>query len=126
MSEEKLDEIATLLKELVKWSKFSGKQHLKKLLEDSLRKDAEKIVYEYSDGERSARDLEKLSGVSRTSVTNYWKKWVKLGIVEESKKFTGRMQHICSLEEVGIEIPSLTQPTTIEPEDTTSGDDTKI
>ncbi len=97
--------MVVLLRELVKWSKFGGKQQLKSMLIDNLRKDSEKLVYEYSDGIRSVRDIEQLTNVGKTSVGNYWEKWLILGIVDESKKFQGRMQHICSLGEVGIEVP---------------------
>lgn len=105
MSETKLEEIASLLRELVRWSKFGSKQQLKSILADNLRRDPEKLIFEYSDGERSVRDIEKLTGIGKTSVFNYWQKWFKLGIVK-STKFEGRMQHICSLEEVGLEVPS--------------------
>lgn len=110
MSDAKLDEMVSLMRELVKWSKFGGKQQLKKMLIENLEQVSEKLVYEYSDGERSTRDIERATGVSRSSVERYWDRWFKLGIVEESKKFQGRMMHICPLEEVGLEAPN--PPTT--------------
>ena len=106
MSDAKLDEMVSLMRELLKWSKFEGKQQLKKMLVDNLKEPSELLVYEFSDGERSARDIEKATGVSDTTVGRNWEKWFKLGIVEESKKRQGRMMHICTLEEVGIEPPT--------------------
>lgn len=113
MSNEKSDELLELTRELVKWSKFAGKQELKKMLVENLQKESDKLVYEYSDGERSSRDIEKATGVGRASIQRCWDRWFKLGILEESKEYKGRMMHICSLEELGIEPPSVPAKTGI-------------
>jgi hypothetical protein len=106
MSETKMDELLSLIRELVKWSKFGGKLELKRMLTDNLEGDSEKLVYEYSDGERSSRDIEKETGIGRASIQRHWEKWFKMGIMEASDRYEGRMMHICSLGEVGIETPS--------------------
>lgn len=105
MSEQKLDEILVVLKELLKWNKFQGVQTLKEIIRQLLETDEEKMIYEQSNGHKSARDVAKLVGISKTTVTNYWKKWSKVGIVIDSEKYPGRMKRIVSLDEVGIEIP---------------------
>ncbi len=64
------------------------------------------MIYEMSDGEHSTRDIAKLAGVSPQTVSNYWEKWGKLRIVEKSGTREGRSRRICSLEEVGLEIPT--------------------
>ncbi|MDG6913708.1 MAG: hypothetical protein JRN34_05000 [Nitrososphaerota archaeon] len=120
MSNEKSDELLELVRELVKWSKFAGKQELKKILVENLQRESDRLVYEHSDGERSSRDIEKTTGVGRASVQRDWDKWFKLGIVEESKKYQGRMKHICSLEELGIEPPSV--PAQVSSSETTSNE----
>jgi len=105
MSEQKLNDILTVLKELLKWSKFQGLQTLKEIIRQLLETDEEKMIYEQSDGHKSARDVAELVGISKTTVTNYWKKWSKVGIVVESEKYPGRMKRIVSLDEIGIGIP---------------------
>ncbi|MEM3429403.1 MAG: hypothetical protein QXL25_07795 [Candidatus Bathyarchaeia archaeon] len=66
------------------------------------------LIYELSDGERSTREIATLAGVkSNATVSNYWRKWYKLGIVEPSEEHEGRFKKICSLEEVGLTIPPL-------------------
>ena len=104
-------EVIDLLHELLKWTGFIGKQQLKLLLIDNLKEDDEKVVYELSDG-KSLREIEgicKKNGysISYTTIRNYWDKWAPIGIVEPSKRFTGRYERIISLKEVGIEFPEI-------------------
>jgi hypothetical protein len=108
LSEATGQEITQLLRELVRWSKFEGVPKLRAILEQNLRSDKEKIIYELSDGERSTRDITKVVGGSHETIRRYWEKWSKLGIVDESHGQEGRFRHICSLEEVGMEVPQMT------------------
>ena len=81
-------------------------QQLKGILLSSLKTDAEKLAYEFSTGENGTREIAKLAGLgSKSTVERYWEKWSKIGIVEPAATFQGRMQRICSLKEVGIDIP---------------------
>jgi len=108
MSEEleTLKKIDSTLNELLKWTKFAGMQQLRSILAQQLKTDSEMLVYELSDGSRGTRDIAKLAGVgSNATVAVYWKKWSRLGIMEPSKKYQGRYQRICSLEEVGLTVP---------------------
>ncbi len=106
MSEEKLDLILEELNEIAKWTKFQSLDKLHDILSKVLKSENEKIAYELSDGVRTTRDIAKEIGLnSKSTIIAYWQKWSKIGIVEESKKFKGRMKHFVSLEEVGIDIP---------------------
>lgn len=109
MSEElkTLKSIESKLDNLLKWTRFAGMQQLRTILSQNLTKDVEMIIYELSDGERSTREIAKLSGVSNATVANYWKRWSALGIVEPSEKREGRFRRICSLAEVGLTVPPL-------------------
>lgn len=110
MSEEleTLKRIDSTLNELLKWTKFAGMQQLRSILAQQLKTDSEMLVYELSDGSRGTRDIAKLAGVgSNATVAVYWKKWSRLGIMEPSKKYQGRYQRICSLEEVGLTVPQI-------------------
>ena len=93
-----------LLEELVKCKRFEGAQLAKKILRELLSKDAEKIVYQYSDG-RGSKDIADLAGVSDFSVRSYWKKWNIEGLVIPTEKHKGRYEKVFSLEDFGIEIP---------------------
>lgn len=112
MSEQLLKEIASTMKELLKWTRFAGMQQLRNILTQNLQTQIELLVYEASNGTRGAREVAQAAGLgSHTTVLSYWKKWAKVGIVEPSTKFEGRYQRICSLEEVGLTVPAVSQQT---------------
>ena len=105
-----LKEISENLKELVKWSKFSVKKELKDIINHNLTTENDLMIFELTDGINSTRDISKLLGnISHMTVVANWKKWYKLGIVEPSSHYQGRFQRICSLEELGVAIPSITE-----------------
>lgn len=121
MSEEAevLRRIESKLAQLLKWARFAGMQQLRGILADNLDDDRSMLIYEYSDGKRSTREIAKLVGVkSNQTIANYWKKWGSLGIVEPSPKHEGRFQRICSLEIVGLTIPPAPKMSTTEAEKT--------
>lgn len=105
INEDYLKELLTNVKELVRWSKFSGKKQLKEIITQNLKSDNELLIYEFSDGERSPEISKIVGKVSHSTVATYWNKWNKLGIVETSQKYEGRFQRLCSLEEIGLSIP---------------------
>lgn len=103
--------LIALLSEVLKWTRFIGKQQLKALLLDNLKEDVDKVVYELSDG-KSLREIERICkdngySVSKDAINRYWNKWKPLGIVEPSKRRQGRYERIVSLKEVGIELPKI-------------------
>lgn len=99
--------VIELLEEILKWVKFQGWQNVKGILLDVLKDDVSKLVYHYSDG-RSSREVAEKVRIHHTTVTNYWKRWAKIGIVEPVKVQRGtRYKRIFSLEEFGIEIPQI-------------------
>ena len=101
-------DVISLLREILKWVKFIGWRHVKDVLTDVLNTDRAKLIYHYSDG-RSLREIADLLGVSPETVRYYWKKWASLGIVDTVRVKGGgfRCIRMFSLEELGIEIPSL-------------------
>jgi hypothetical protein len=125
LSEANVQEIIRLLRELVRWSKFEVIPKLRTVLEQNLPSDKEKKIYELSDGERSTRDIAKLSGVSHQTIANYWEKWSKLGIVDTTETKEGRYRRICSLEQVGLEVPEV-KVTEIEQGQEKQEDDTSV
>lgn len=94
--------------EQLKWTRLFGLGQLKSIFEKNLISDGEKLVYEYSDGLRSTRDLERMTGVGKSTIALLWKKWFKMGLMEKSEKYEGRrMRRSFSLEDAGIDIPPL-------------------
>jgi hypothetical protein len=104
MTDEPKEKMISLLQEIARWTKFQGFLKLKELLTTVIHTDSEKLIYEYSDG-RSTAEVAKLVGVSNVTVYNYWTKWSKLGIMEPSMKYKGRLERMISLQDIGMTIP---------------------
>jgi len=119
-----IDKLAQLTKEQIKWTKLAGMQQLRSILERNLLTDEMRKVYQLSDGQRTTRDIAKLSGIgSNATIATYWSKWKTLGIVEPSNSFKGRYQRIIGLDEVGIEVPRIVgDPQIVNPESAESID----
>jgi hypothetical protein len=110
MSDEILKRIEQNISAQLKWVRLSGMSQLREIFDRTMRTDEEKLAYELSDGERSTRDIEKLTGIGRTKIGDLWKKWHRIGLMEKSAKYEGkRMERSFSLLDAGIEIPTLTQ-----------------
>jgi DNA-binding CsgD family transcriptional regulator len=105
LSNEQFDRIIRLLEEILKWTRLEGVQRAKATLTELLKKESEKLVYEWSDG-RTSREIAEIVGVSHGTVTNYWKKWARYGIVDEVRSRGGtRFKRIFPLSDLGIEVP---------------------
>jgi predicted ArsR family transcriptional regulator len=96
-----------ILREILRWSRFENFPKLRKLLLDTLETDVEKLVYEFTDGERSRYDVAKEIGIPDSTVRNWWEGWYNIGILEPSGKRKGRPQKIVALEDMGIEVPKI-------------------
>jgi len=124
-SNQLLKELVRLTGELVKWTKPQGLLTVRQVLASALRSDAEKLVYNFSDG-RGSQEVAKVSGVSFPTVTVYWKRWSALGIVEPMKVQGGtRYRRLFSLEDLGIEVPRLSAQTTQSVEQSASAVETE-
>jgi len=102
------EETNRLLKELLKWQKFHASELLKKKVKtDSLFVDEKHIlVYFHSDGSKSSREIEKLTGIGYKTVQSLWKKWILSGIAEPSEKYKGKQcNKLFELHEIGLELP---------------------
>ena len=71
-------------------------------IQESITSDSQKLVYNLSDGENSARDVAKAvkakgGSISHMTVTTYWKKWYLNGIVIPSIR-SGRYEKIIDIE----------------------------
>jgi len=76
------EEQTQLLKEILKWIRFTGMNQVKSVLESELETDVDKLVYQKSDGAYGTVELAKLSGVSNATVAHMWNSWLKMGLGE--------------------------------------------
>ena len=104
------DTIIDLLQQLVVWTKLVHRTQVAEWFLQVLDSDEKRLVYQYSDGERSVRELRELAGVSKALVSAWWRDWDQLGIMERSRGVPGRRQRMVSLEELGIEVSAPFQP----------------
>lgn len=110
-----------VMREILRWSRITAIALIGEHVVGALTSDTEKLVYNLSDGKNSSRDISsQVKVVSHKTVTNYWKKWARLGVVEPSPFFEGRWQKVIELEQLGIDLPKLPKPDEILVEDAES------
>jgi hypothetical protein len=107
---KKLDMLNSTLKEILKWSRFQNLPKLKEVLEKELDDQSKKLVFENTDGQKSMRQVSVESAVPVPTIQGWWNRWYNLGILEPSETWRGRLKRICSLRDVGIEMPKVSQP----------------
>ena len=114
------NEQTALLREIVKWMRFTGMKEVKSVLTSALDTDQKKLIYHLSDGSKGSVEIAQLGGVSDFTVRNYWKQWSKLGIVEAMKVGRGdRFKKSFDLEDFGMEIPQAKSATQQKPTEKT-------
>lgn len=99
-----------ILKEILKWQKFQGREILKKKIrEGNLFTDKKYIlVYHYSDGDKSSRQISKITGIGYKKVQSLWKEWISLGLAEPSEKYGGgRCKRLFEVKDLGLELPKV-------------------
>jgi hypothetical protein len=108
------EETIKLLKEAVKWLRILSLQTIKKVAQDALSKNEQKLVYHYSDG-RGTLEISKLVEVNPQTVANYWNSWNKIGIVEEMNVRGGkRYKKLFELDYFDIDLPKIKMNTNAE------------
>lgn len=126
---EQTDLLKRILKEMEElkyWARLAGIPILRRAIQDNLRDDESKLVYELSNGDRSSREIaEQVKKTGRTlthmTVTNMWKRWSAVGTVEPSERYQGRFRKVVSLESLGIDVPEIPK----EGEQTNKGKETE-
>jgi hypothetical protein len=96
------DQILDELRRQTSWLRLLGIQTLRPLLDQCLRNERHRLVYEYSDGSRSVRDVARIANVGVATVSRLWGEWLASGICTESPGTTGRAQHLVSLSALGL------------------------
>lgn len=93
-----------LLKEAVRWLRFQSIDKAKTAVVSLLDTDQKKVVFEMTDGIRSARSIAPRIGVSDVTIGKWWAAWFSAGILFEHNK---TYKKLFSLSDLGIEAPIL-------------------
>jgi len=106
MSKE--DEIVYLLREILKWTRFSGLENARSEIRRTLDTDQKRLVYTLSDGENNSREIAEKCDVSDFTVRKYWSEWNKRGIVSPMSVRGGtRYKKSFDLEDFGLIVPEI-------------------
>lgn len=91
------------VEEMTNWLRLLGIKQLVTVLESDVNDDKRKQAYQISDGKRTTRDIAKLIGVTPTTISDWWKKWILLGLGEYVTASGGhRFKKAFDLESLGI------------------------
>lgn len=95
-----MENIERKLDEIISWLKIIGRIELSIYLQEIISKDDELLLYQESDGIKTVKKLNELTGISTGKISLCWKKWEKLGILK--KESSGRGKRLFDLEELGV------------------------
>jgi hypothetical protein len=106
LSEEKESQIIELLREILKWVKFSGIDEVRTILMRTLDTEQKRLIYHLSNGENGSIEIGQATQVSNRTVTRYWVSWARLGLMEPIRVRGGlRYKKSFELEDFGFTIP---------------------
>lgn len=100
-------ESVKLLRELVAWTRFQALPSLRETLQREMDDEKKKLVYQYTDGKKGVKEVGTLADVPTTTVHRWWHRWHNIGIVRQAEDRAGRMVRLCSLRDLGIDVPRL-------------------
>lgn len=102
------NEQTELLREMVKWVRFSGMKQVKEVLTSALNNEKKIIAYHYSDGKNTSTVISKLSGIAQPTISDLWKEWLSLGLGEAITASGGsRFKKSFDLKLFGIIVPEI-------------------
>jgi len=104
-----LQEIAGSLRELVTWTRVIGYPTIKQTLETILDSDEKRLVYHLTDGQRSIKEIQRLTGVNVRYISEWGQEWDRMGIAGPSRvsSIRKRRQRAFDLADFGFEIPEV-------------------
>lgn len=122
------NEQTELLREMVKWVRFSGMKQVKEVLTSTLNNEKKIIAYHYSDGKNTSTVISKMSGIAQPTISDLWKEWLSLGLGEAITASGGsRFKKSFDLKLFGITVPEIkdtSQKTATSQQESTPGSDT--
>lgn len=103
---QQINEQTEILREILKWIRFTGAKEVKNVLVSTLDTEQKLLIYHLSNGNSASLDIAKMAGTSDTTVRRYWASWARQGIVESMRVRGGeRYKKSFELEDFGIDIP---------------------
>ena len=90
------DEQTAILKEILKWIRFTAAKEVKAVLIDVMNTEQKSLIYHLSDGNRSSAEIGKSAGISDMTVRRLWASWARLGIVEAIKNVIGWVANLAN------------------------------
>lgn len=92
-----------LFSDFLKIYKFINHTKIIEALNTELGDDSKKKIYQLTNGENTLRDIERLTGVSKSTIPLYWKQWALRGIVAPAQR-KGRFKASFDLAEYGLSV----------------------
>lgn len=100
---QQLSEINRILVEIRNLLRFSSRASIKELLENELNTEDKVKVYRSFNGANSVRDIEKLVGVNRNTISEWGQRWESCGLLSaESNSSKAKRKSIFLLSDFGI------------------------
>ncbi len=107
---EQHDDQTELLREMVKWLRFSGMKQVKDTLHSILNTDEKKLAFHLSDGKNTSTIISTSTGINQPAVSELWKTWLALGLGEAISASGGsRFKKSFDLKMFGISTPEIKQ-----------------
>ncbi|MFQ5884599.1 MAG: winged helix-turn-helix transcriptional regulator [Thermoplasmata archaeon] len=104
MNESQLQErLLEVLEDILKWTRFSGIEGLRKVIE--ALDDQDKLIYHYADGNRTTREIAERVASSQPTVSRRLQELEKRKLVTKNDR--NRWEHIAPLSFLGLEVPDL-------------------
>ncbi|MFY9300029.1 MAG: hypothetical protein WAO91_02405 [Candidatus Nitrosotenuis sp.] len=100
-----------LLRDILKWIKFTGMKQVRETLTAILDSDDKRLAYHLSDGKKTARDIEKITKLGKAKVQNLWKECYLAGLGEQIPTQGGgsRFSKSFELKDFGIRVPGVAE-----------------
>lgn len=99
---ENVDQM-NLLREMNSWLRLLGMKQLVETIKAILNDPKKISAYQHSNGERTTREIESLTGLNKNSVSDLWEKCVSGGLGEYKTTSGGRrFKRIFDLEALGL------------------------
>lgn len=103
---EKMDELISVMREILKYTKFAGAKEVRNILTAALDTEQKRLIYHLSDGNKGSVEIAKTVKIGDSTIRRYWESWARQGIVEAIKVRGGdRYKKSFELEDFGIAVP---------------------
>ena len=101
-----LRQIASSVEELVKLTRVVSYPSIRQILETALDTDQKRLAYHLLDGNRTMVEIQQLSDINISYISQWGQEWEKIGIVEPSTR-KGRRRKSFDISMFGISVPEV-------------------